>query len=157
LTRLSALRVSAVAAALGLLLAGTAVAGPALQPALEIENQSRGTTVVLALPAGGAFALTAWHSIYDQPVTEEYRVRPGRIVEEALTSPSAAVREYFGLTGPGERQPVHRDLPALVVRVAMGRPQQLAVAGRTTSLADLGAPGDRLVLRPLLLPPPSAP
>lgn len=144
-------------AALGLLLLVAADAGPATGPALEIENPERGRTTILTLPADGAFALVAWHSIYDQPVTEEYRVRGDRIVEEAVSSPSAAVREYFGLTGPGDRQAVRRLLPAIVLRVAMGRPQRLLRGGSDQPLAELGDPGDRLVLRPARRPPPRPP
>jgi hypothetical protein len=139
-----------VRAALGvLLLAGVAaVTGPRPGPALEVENQDRGQLTVLPLPEDGAFALVAWHSIYDRPVTEEYRARGDRIALEAVSSPSAAVREYFGLSGPGERHAVHREIPELVVRVAMGRPQRLIRGGSQASLLELGGPGDRLVFRP---------
>lgn len=120
---------------------------------LEIENAARGGKWRLALPAGGAFALTAHHSMYDEPYSERFAAdREGRIRLQEVWSRSAAVREYLGLTGAGERQPVSRLLPELVVRVAAGRAQELEVGGRVRSLLDYGEHGDRLVLRAVRRP-----
>jgi hypothetical protein len=127
--------------------AGAAAAAP---PAtvLEIENAARGRTVRIALGAGEPFAVTYHHSIYDQPVTEEFAVAPdGRIVLRAVSSPSAAVREYFGITSGGERHEMERVMGEIVFRVAMGTPQRLRAGGVEQSFLDLGDPGDRLVLR----------
>ncbi len=88
------------------------------------------------------------HSIYDQPVTEDFVVdERGRIVLEAVTSPSAAVREYFGITAPGERHVVVRPMREIVFRVAEGTPQRLRAAGVERSFLELGEHGDRLVMR----------
>jgi hypothetical protein len=129
----------------------------ALAPAttLEIENAARGRTFRAALEPGEPFAVVYQHSIYDQPVTEEFVVEDGRIVLEAVSSPSAAVREYFGILGAGERHPRRRVLPEVVFRVAMGPPQRLRVGGAERSFRELGDPGDRLVMhavRQRLLP-----
>jgi hypothetical protein len=120
----------------------------ALRPVtvLEIEN-SRGRTFRAALGAGEVFAVVSHHSMYDQPVTEEFVVAEDRIVLEAVSSPSAAVREYFGLSGAGERHRVVRPMAEVVFRVATGTPQRLRVGGVERSFLDLGDPGDRLVMR----------
>lgn len=120
---------------------------------LEIENAARGGKWRLVLPSGGAFALTSHHSMYEEPYTERFAVEgEGRIRLREVWSKSAAVREYLGLTGPGERQAVSRLLPELVVRVAAGQPQELEVGGRARSLLGYGAKGDRLVLRAVRRP-----
>jgi hypothetical protein len=134
------------AAVAALTAAGAALA---LRPVavLELRNEARGRTVSIPVPGGGPFEVTSQHSIYDQPVTEEFVVGPGGdLVLEAVSSPSAAVREYFGLTGAGERQAVVRSMRQIVFRVAAGTPQRLRVAGEERSFLELGDHGDRLVL-----------
>ena len=134
-------------------LSGVAAAGlaaAALRPVavLEIANTSRGRTWRLPLAAGETFAVTSRHSIYDQPVTEEFRAgADGRLALRAVESPSAAVREYFGITAPGPRHAVERVLGQVAFRVAMGTPQTLRLGGRERSFLELGDHGDRLVLR----------
>jgi len=127
----------------------TAAAGAAPRagaPVLEIENPARARTTRIAL-SGATFEVTAHHSMYDAPVTEEFEIVGDRIVLRAVSSPSAAVREYFGLTGPGERHAVVREHREVAFRIAAGTPQQLRAGGEVRSFLDLGEHGDRLVLR----------
>jgi hypothetical protein len=132
------------AAAAALLAAGCA----ARAPALEIANAERGRIWRLPLGAAGTFAVVARHSMYDAPVTEEFAVDPaGHIALLAVSSPSAAAREYLGLTGAGDRHELRRELPGLVFRVAAGPAQRLAIAGVERSFLEFGDHGDRLVLR----------
>ena len=126
-------------------------AGTALRqvPAIELENGARGTSVRIALPDTGRFSVVAQHSMYDQPVTEDFAVDSERgIVLTAVSSPSAAVREYFGIYIAGERHPMDRAMREIVFRVAAGTPQRLRVGGVERSFLQLGAHGDRLVMRP---------
>ncbi len=125
-------------------------AGAALSPVivLEVRNDARGTVSRIALREGEPFSITSHHSIYEQPVTEELAVGPDlRIALRAVSSPSAAVREYFGLTGAGERQPVERSMDEVVFRVATGTPQRLRAGAVERSFLEFGDHGDRLVLR----------
>ncbi len=131
-------------------LAAAAGAASALRPVtmLELENAARRRTVRFPLAGGEVFSVVARHSIYDAPVTEEFVVaRDGAIVLEAVTSPSAAVREYFGITAAGERHAIERRMREIVFRVAAGAPQRLRVGVIDRSFLDLGDPGDRLVMR----------
>ena len=139
-----------LAAALLLAPAARAAAPGPARPgaALVVENAERHRTFRLPLRRGQAFSVTSQHSIYDQPVTEDFVVdRRGRIVLEAVSSPSAAVREYFGLTSAGERHAVVRVLPEIVFRVAEGTAQRLRIGGVERSLLAFGRHGDRLVMR----------
>src|SRR6478672_2659903 len=69
---------------------------------LLVENTDRGTVLHIRLRAGEVFSVVYQHSIYDQPVTEDFVIDDeGRILLRAVTSPSAAVREYFGITSSG--------------------------------------------------------
>ncbi|HSN91613.1 MAG TPA: hypothetical protein VLS93_10320 [Anaeromyxobacteraceae bacterium] len=138
---------------LALALAGAALAATAaaaLRPAtvLEIENAARGRTFRVAVRPGEVFSVTSRHSIYDAPVTEEFAVGEGGAISlTAVSSPSAAVREYFGLAAAGERHAVARTLPEIVFRVAAGTPQTLRAGGVERSFLAFGDHGDRLVLR----------
>jgi hypothetical protein len=128
--------------------AGTAVA--ALRPVtvLELTNADRGRTLAIPLAPGEPFSVTYHHSMYDQPVTEELVIRPdGALALRAVSSPSAAVREYFGITAAGDRHLVERVMPEIVFRVAAGVPQRLRVGGVARSFLELGDHGDRVVMR----------
>jgi len=130
-------------------LAAAAAAALALRPVavLDVENPARGTTFRIPL-RDGTFAVTSQHSMYDAPVTEEFVVGAGgALVLQAVSSPSAAVREYFGLTPAGERHVVVRAMREIVFRVAAGAPQRLRAAGVERSFLELGEHGDRLVVR----------
>src|SRR5215472_15572675 len=134
-----------------LLVAAAGLASPA--PArtaseLLVENSDRGTVLRVRLRPGEVFSVVYQHSIYDQPVTEDFVVDDdGRIVLRAVTSPSAAVREYFGITSPGERHAMARTMPEIVLRIATGTAQRLRAGGVERSFRKLGEHGDRLVLR----------
>lgn len=132
----------------GLAAAVLAAAAPRPEPALEIENAERGRTVRIPVRPGEPFWVVYHHSMYDQPVTEEFTVdEDRRIVLLAVSSPSAAVREYFGITAPGARHAVRRVMSEIVFRVAAGTPQRLLAGGVERSFLDLGEHGDRLVMR----------
>src|SRR5262249_52013558 len=133
-----------------LLVAAIPAPAPPAHPAREllVENTDRGTVSHIRLRAGEVFSVVYQHSIYDQPVTEDFVVdEEGRIVLRAVTSPSAAVREYFGITSAGERHEMARTMPEIVFRIATGTPQRLRAGGVERSFLELGEHGDRLVLR----------
>jgi hypothetical protein len=141
--------------ALVALLGGAAPASPAasrpahgMERELLVENSDRGTVLRVRLRPGEVFSVVYQHSIYDQPVTEDFVLdEAGSIVLRAVTSPSAAVREYFGITSAGERHAVSRTMPEIVFRIATGKAQRLRVRGVERSFLELGEHGDRLVLR----------
>src|SRR5215813_5070292 len=134
-----------------LLVAAAGLASPA--PArtaseLLVENSDRGTVLRVQLRPGEVFSVVYQHSIYDQPVTEDFVLdEEGRIVLRSVTSPSAAVREYFGITSAGERHAVVRTMPEIVFRIAAATVQRLRAGGVERSFLELGEHGDRLVLR----------
>jgi hypothetical protein len=137
--RLLALGSAALAAALAAALRPVTV--------LELENAERGRALRAAVREGEPFSVVYHHSMYDAPVTEEFVLAKGRVVLEAVSSPSAAAREYSGLAAAGERHRVAREMPEVVFRIAAGVPQRLRVRGETVSFLAVGEHGDRLVLR----------
>jgi hypothetical protein len=123
---------------------------------LELENTGSGRSFRFAVAEGETFSVVWQHSMYDQPVAEEYAVgADGRILLRAVSSPSAAAREYLGITGPGERHAAEGAMREVVFRVAMGKVQRLRLGGAEHSFLEFGGHGDRLVMR-AVRPPPAA-
>ena len=140
--------------ALVLILVAASPASPPPHPAhgtaheLLVENTDRNTALRIHLRAGEVFSVVYQHTMYDQPVTEDFVVdEEGRIELRAVTSPSAAVREYFGITSAGDRHAMTRTMPEIVFRIATGTAQRLKAGGVDRSFLELGEHGDRLVLR----------
>jgi len=128
--------------------AGTALAALHTAPVLELSNAGRGRAVAFPIAPGEPFSVTYHHSMYEAPVTEHFAIgADGRIELRAVSSPSAAVREYFGITAAGESHAILRAMPEIVFRVATGTPQRLRVGDVERSFLALGEPGDRLVMR----------
>lgn len=115
---------------------------------LEFENTGRGIVARYPVKTGDAFSITYRHSIYLQPVVEEFSVGPaGELVLTGVRSGSGAVLEYFGF---GDSKPFHamnRPMRTIAFRVAMEGAQTLTLGDRRTSFLALGDPGDRIVLR----------
>lgn len=136
--------VAVLAAAAGV---ASPVPGAGTARELLLENPDRGTVLRLRLRPGEVFSVVYQHSIYDQPVTEDFVLDDeGRIVLQAVTSPSAAVREYFGITSPGERHAMARTMTEIVFRIATGTAQRLRAGGVERSFLEAGEHGDRLVV-----------
>ena len=115
---------------------------------LEFENTGRGVVARYAVKEGDAFSITYQHSIYRQPVVEEFSVGPGgELVLTGVRSDSGAVLEYFGFSDSRPFHALNRPMRTIVFRVAMEGAQTLTLGGRRISFLRLGDPGDRIALR----------
>lgn len=115
---------------------------------LEFENTGRGVVARYAVKAGDAFSITYQHSIYRQPVVEEFSVGPGgELILTGVRSDSGAVLEYFGFSDSRPFHALNRPMRTIVFRIAMEGAQTLSLGGRRISFLRLGDPGDRVVLR----------
>lgn len=115
---------------------------------LEFENSGRGVVARYAVKAGDAFSITYQHSIYRQPVVEEFSVGPGgELILTGVRSDSGAVLEYFGFSDSRPFHALNRPMRTIVFRIAMEGAQTLSLGGRRISFLRLGDPGDRVVLR----------
>ncbi len=135
--------------------AAVAAAAAALRPVtvLELENAARDRTARFAVDRGEVFSVVSHHSMYDQPATEDFAVdASGWIALEAVSSPSAAVREYLGIASAGERHELARRFPEVVFRIAAGTPQRLRLGAVERSFLEFGDHGDRLVMRAVRRP-----
>jgi hypothetical protein len=115
---------------------------------LEFGNAERGTFVRYHVEKGDAFSITYRHSIYGQPVVEEFTVgQAGELVLTGVRSDSGAVLEYFGFADSRPFHPMNRPMRTIVFRVAMEGAQTLNLGGRRISFLSLGDPGDRITVR----------
>jgi len=115
---------------------------------LEFENAGRGVVARYAVNTGDSFSITYQHSIYRQPVVEEFSVGPGReLILTGVRSESGAVLEYFGFSDSRPFHAMNRPMRTIVFRVAMEGAQTLTLGGRRISFLGLGDPGDRITLR----------
>jgi hypothetical protein len=115
---------------------------------LEFENARRGIIARYPVKAGDAFSITYQHSIYRQPVVEEFSVGPGgELVLTGVRSESGAVLEYFGFSDSRPFHAMNRPMRTIVFRVAMEGAQTLTLDCRRISFLGLGDPGDRITAR----------
>ena len=135
---------------LSLLLLAAAGAVFLFRPAtvLEFENAGQGIVARYPVNTGEAFSITYQHSIYLQPVVEEFSVGPGgELVLTGVRSESGAVLEYFGFSDSRPFHAMNRPMRTIVFRVAVKGAQTLTLGGGRISFLDLGDPGDRITLR----------
>ena len=115
---------------------------------LEFENAGRGVVARYPVNTGDTFTITYQHSIYRQPVDEEFSVGPGGdLVLTGVRSESGAVLEYFGFSDSRPFHAMNRPMRTIVFRVAMEGAQTLTLGGRRISFLCLGDPGDRITVR----------
>ena len=115
---------------------------------LEFENAGRGVVARYPVNTGDTFTITYQHSIYRQPVVEEFSVGSGgELVLTGVRSESGAVLEYFGFSDSRPFHAMNRPMRTIVFRVAMDGAQMLTLDGRRISFLGLGDPGDRITVR----------
>ena len=90
-----------------------------------------------ALPASGRFALSYRHSVYGAPARERFRaLGGGGFVLEAISSPSAAVLDYYAVEGRRSRRAgvwtLRPDRPARFADMALAA----TTVGRRALVAD---------------------
>jgi len=92
------------------------------------------------------------HSIYLEPVIEEFRIKEGAILLQGVRTKSPAVMEYYGFEDTKEFHPVTQRFGAIYFRWGTGEGQGLIVRERKVYLSEIGERGDRIRLRVLSVP-----
>ena len=94
------------------------------------------------------FSIFYIHSIYKEPVIEEFQAEKGEIVLKGVRTKSPAVMEYYGFGDMKEFHPLNQRLGAVfIIRRGMGEGQGLIVGDRKIYLSEIGERGDRIQLR----------
>jgi len=109
-------------------------------------NQPR--AIHIRISPSEPFSLFYIHSIYNEPVIEEFLVEKETILLKGVRTKSPAVMEYYGFEDMKEFHPMNQRLGAVfIIRRGMGEGQGLVVRDRKIYLSEIGEKGDRIRLR----------
>jgi hypothetical protein len=133
---------------IGILIVAGGVLLPEKVNILHVENMDRPNTIHMRMGASEPFSIFYIHSIYQEPVTEEFQEERGAITLKGVRTKSPAVMEYYGFEDTGEFHPMNQRLGAVfIIRRGMGEGQGLIVRDRKIYLSEIGEKGDRIQLR----------
>ena len=115
---------------------------------LRLENMDRPKTMRIRIGASEPFSIFYIHSIYEQPVAEEFQAEKNAITLKGVRTNSPAVMEYYGFEDTREFHPMNQRLGAVfIMRRGMGEGQGLVVKDRKIYLSEIGEKGNRIQLR----------
>ena len=104
-------------------------------------------TIRIRIGASEPFSVFYVHSIYKEPVVEEFQAEKGAIVLKGVRTKSPAVMEYYGFEDTKEFHPMDQRLGAIYFKWGIGEGQGLIVRDRKIYLSEIGKRGDRIQLR----------
>lgn len=115
---------------------------------LHIENIDHPQMIRIRISPSEKFSMFYIHSIYREPVIEEFQAEKEAIVLKEIRTKSPAVMEYYGFEDMKEIHSMNLKLGAIfLIRRGMGEGQGLIVRGRKIYLSEIGEKGDRIRLR----------
>jgi hypothetical protein len=115
---------------------------------LQLENMDRSKAVHIRVNPSETFSMFYIHSIYKEPVIEEFQPEKDTIVLKGVRTKSPAVMEYYGFEESEEFHPMNLKLGAVfIIRRGMGEGQGVVVRERKIYLSEVGERGDRIQLR----------
>jgi hypothetical protein len=114
---------------------------------LHIENMDHPKAIRVWISPSETFSMFYIHSIYKEPVIEEFQVEKEAIVLRGVRTKSPAVMEYYGFEDMKEFHPMNERLGAIYFKWGIGEGQGLIVRDRKIYLSEIGEKGDRIQLR----------
>ena len=115
---------------------------------LRIENMDRQRAIYIRISPLEKFSMFYIHSIYKEPVSEEFQAGKDAIILKGIRTKSPAVMEYYGFGDMKEFHPMNVRMGAVfIIRRGMGEGQGLIVGDRKIYLSEIGERGDRIQLR----------
>jgi hypothetical protein len=115
---------------------------------LQLENMDHPRTIRIRISPPEPFSVFYIHSIYKEPVIEEFQVEGNAIILKGVRTKSPAVMEYYGFEDMKEFHPMNERLGAVfIIRRGMGEGQGLLIRNRKIYLSEIGEKGDRIRLR----------
>jgi hypothetical protein len=115
---------------------------------LRVGNMDRPRAIHIKISPSETFSIFYIHSIYGEPVIEEFKAEQGAIVLKGIRTKSPAVMEYYGFEDMKEFHPMNQRLGAVfLIRRGMGEGQGLIVGDKKIYLSEIGERGDRIQLR----------
>jgi hypothetical protein len=113
---------------------------------LHIENMDHPRTIRTRIGPTEPFSVFYIHSIYKEPVVEEFRAEGDAVVLKGVRTKSPAVMEYYGFEDMKGFHPMNQRLGAIYFKWGIGEGQGLIVRDRKIYLSEIGERGDRIQL-----------
>lgn len=114
---------------------------------LHLENMTQTRTVRIRISPSEKFSIFYVHSIYHEPVVEEFQVEGDAILLKGVRTKSPAVMEYYGFEDMKGFHPMNQRLGAIYFKWGVGEGQGLIVQDKKIYLSEIGKRGDRIQLR----------
>jgi len=114
---------------------------------LHIENMDHSRTIRIRISPTEPFSVFYIHSIYKEPVVEEFQAERDAVVLKGVRTKSPAVMEYYGFEDMKGFHPMNQRLGAIYFKWGIGEGQGLIVRDRKIYLSEIGERGDRIQLR----------
>ena len=114
---------------------------------LHIEDMDHPRTIRIRISPTEPFSVFYIHSIYKEPVVEEFQAEGNAIVLKGVRTKSPAVMEYYGFEDMKGFHPMNQRLGAIYFKWGIGEGQGLIVRDRKIYLSEIGERGDRIQLR----------
>ena len=114
---------------------------------LHLENMDHPQTIRIRVRPPEPFSIFYIHSIYKEPVAEEFEAEKDAIALKGVRTKSPSVMEYYGFEDMKEFHPTHQRLGPIYFMWGIGEGQGLMVRGRKIPLSKIGNSGDRIQLR----------
>ncbi len=115
---------------------------------LHIENMDRPKSIHIRTSSSETFSIFYIHSVYKEPVVEEFQAEKEAIILKGVRTKSPAVMEYYGFEDTKAFHPMNVRMGAVfIIRRGMGEGQGLIVQDRKIYLSKIGERGDRIQLR----------
>jgi hypothetical protein len=115
---------------------------------LHIENMDHPQMIRIRISPSETFSMFYIHSIYKEPVIEEFQAEKDAIILKGVRTKSPGVMEYYGFEDTKEFHTMNQRMGAVfIIRRGMGEGQGLIVRDRKIYLSEIGEKGDRIQLR----------
>jgi len=114
---------------------------------LHIEDMDHPRTIRIRVSPTEPFSVFYIHSIYKEPVVEEFQAEGNAIALKGVRTKSPAVMEYYGFEDMKGFHPMNQRLGAIYFKWGIGEGQGLIVRDRKIYLSEIGERGDRIQLR----------
>lgn len=113
-----------------------------------MKNMDHPRTIHIKISSNEIFSMFYIHSIYREPVVEEFQAEGDTIVLKGVRTNSPAVMEYYGFEDTKEFHSMDQRLGAVfIIKRGMGEGQGLIIRDRKIYLSEIGERGDRIQLR----------
>jgi hypothetical protein len=113
----------------------------------HLENMDHPRAIRIRVSPSEPFSIFYIHSIYKEPVIEEFQVDQEAIILKGVRTKSPAVLEYYGFEDMKEFHPMNQRLGAIYFKWGIGEGQGLIVRDKKIYLSEVGEKGDRIRLR----------